>query len=452
MHGIIIAGTESGAGKTTAALGLIDLFTRRELKVQPFKAGPDFIDPSLHTILAGRPSRNLDSYLLTPNTIRHLFSRQAVKADLNIIEGVAGLFDGYNGLEERGSTAQIAKILGCPIILVVNARSSARSLAAVVRGFQNFDKKIKIAGVFLNNLAGPRHLEWAQTAIEQNCRIPVLGFLYAAPDLCMKERHMGLVPSAENKLDPKWLLELRRQMDKNTCWKHILEIGKVTPIRTLTPKLGKPLSQKVRIGIAKDAAFHFYYQDNLDLLTDLGADLVPFSPIKDQKLPKGLDALYLGGGFPEVFSAELEENNSMRREISAGVKSGLPVYAECGGLMYLGQSIQDARGKKHKMAGALPYETEMTPKISMAYLMVQARQNNLLANKGESFPGQVFHFSKMKALSPLKYAWRLNDGMSTQLDGISHASALASYVHVHFWSRPALAENWLRKIQSGIPS
>lgn len=442
--GIIVAGTHSGAGKTTAALGLMDLFRRKGGRVQPFKVGPDFIDPSLHSLAAGSISRNLDSFLLSPETVRWLFLRNSLRADLSIVEGVGGLFDGYSGLDGSGSTGEIASILGLPVILVCDARSSARSIAAVVQGFQRFDRKVRVVGVFLNRLANPRHLQWCREAVEKHCRIPVVGWLSASPDLEMKERHIGLIPAAEKKFDVRWTRALRSQMDRQTDWKLIVRSARAarTP-RAPQSAPGRRNGRPVRIGIARDAAFSFYYEDGLDLLREEGAELVPFSPLSDPKLPREIDGVYFGGGFPEVYARELEENRGMRASVRRALKSGLPAYAECGGLMYLGRSIAGYDGRRSRMAGVLPYRTEMTRKISMAYLHVRTERGNFLARRGERFRGQVFHFSALRPEGELDYSYRLSDGRRTFPDGIVDRNVLASYLHLHFWSRPSLARNFV---------
>ncbi len=451
---ILIAGTHSGAGKTTVSMGLMHAYKRRGLEVQPFKVGPDFIDPSLHTQICSRDSRNLDSFLTSGGTVRHLFRRAADTADISIIEGVGGLYDGYSGRDSKGSTAEIAALLDCPVILVCDAYSSSRSIAAVVKGFVDFRPRVRIVGVVLNRIANPTHREWCETAIREATGLPVVGALYNSSLLAMRERHMGLVPAAEQKPDKKWLHELSQQVDKNFDIKNILKLSRLKnwPYRHTDQtgrKIGESIRKNIRIGIARDSAFSFYYRDNLDLLVDLGAELVPFSPMGDGKLPKDLKGLYLGGGFPEVYAGALAGNRGIHRQIAQAAAKGMPVYAECGGLMYLGKNLVDQNKKSHKMIGILPFSTEMTGDISMGYVRAQSRRDHLLARKGESFPGQVFHFSKMIPAAPalplrkLPYAYELSNGRRTFPDGIASGNLLASYMHVHFWSKPSLAANFV---------
>ncbi len=450
---IVIAGTHSGAGKTTVSLGLMQAFTRMGLKVQPFKVGPDFIDPSLHTQVCGRDSRNLDSFLTSGETVRHLFHRAASQADLSIIEGVGGLYDGYSGKDPKGSTAEIAALLDCPVLLVCDAYSSSRSIAAVVKGFVAFQPRVRIVGVVLNRIANPTHWEWCETAIREATGLPVVGALYHSPPLALRERHLGLIPAAEKNLDKKWLQELSKQINENFDIKNILKISQYKNrshfLKGRAGKIQIGIRQNVRIGIARDEAFSFYYKDNLDLLEDLGAELVPFSPLMDAQLPKGLTGLYLGGGFPEIYAKALACSQGIQRQIAKAAAQGMPLYAECGGLMYLGKKLKDQNRKVHKMTGILPFSTEMTGDISMGYVRAQSRRDHLLGRKGESFPGQVFHFSKMipavpsQSLSRLPYAYELSNGRRTFRDGIATGNLLASYMHVHFWSKPSLAANFV---------
>lgn len=437
------------------ALGLMDFFRRKGLKVQPYKVGPDFIDPSLHSFLTGRISRNLDSFLLKPEIIQTLFSKSSGDAEISVIEGVAGLFDGYSGCDSRGSTSDIAKILDCPVLLVCDAKNSARSLAAVVKGFLKFEKRIKIIGVFLNRLANQKHLEWCREAIEKKCRVPVLGYLFTSQNLVMTERHMGLIPSAEKKLDSRWLRELRCQMDTQVNWRKILRkcyselvsgsLEMPNQVRHDITRAEPTYKERVRIGIARDRAFSFYYQDNLDLLENLGAELVSFSPIEDPHLPKDVSGIYFGGGFPELYAEFLQANKSMRKEIFSAVQSGMPVYAECGGLMYMGRTLTDYQKRKFRMVGVLPFRTCMTDKISMAYVRCKTKKENLLAKKGEQFPGQLFHFSKLLSEKRLDSSYLLSNGAEHFADGFLYKNLLASYVHIHFWSKLSLAKNFINR-------
>jgi cobyrinic acid a,c-diamide synthase len=276
----------------------------------------------------------------------------------------------------------------------------------------------------------------------------VLGHLFGDSRLEMKERHMGLVPAAEKKIDPQWLRALRSQIDRQTDWKTLLRCSGRSIPEQKNAAVWKSQKQ-LRIGMARDAAFSFYYEDNLDLLREMGAELVPFSPLADRRLPERVDGLYLGGGFPEVYAGKLERNGGMRRQISDALEKGLPAYAECGGLMYLGKSLKTEDSRPFRMTGFLPYRTAMTRRISMGYVEARAARNNPLSDKGQEFRGQIFHFSELLPDRPLKYAYRLSDGKRQISDGVLRGRTLASYLHVHFWTQPRLAERFLKNCSVG---
>ena len=307
---VVIAGVRSGVGKTTIATGIMGALTRRGYQVQPFKAGPDYIDPSYHKLACGVPSRNLDTWLLPHQTVLELFQRAGSKSQISIVEGVMGVFDGHSNLTEEGSTAELAKLLNAPVILVADAAKVARSVAAEILGYQQFDPDMRIAGVILNGVGSARHMEFCQPQIEATTGLPVLGYLPRREELIQPERHLGLIPTVEGTVARQWYDTLIAQMEETIDLDRIVAIAADSK-SSQASSLAYPAEPKpkcARIAIAQDMAFSFYYQDSLDLLEAWGAELVPFSPLEDTSLPEGAGGIYLGGGFPEMFGAELAAN------------------------------------------------------------------------------------------------------------------------------------------------
>jgi len=443
---LVIAGTHSGAGKTSVALGLIGALRRRGIAVQPFKVGPDFNDSSLLTAAAGRPSRNLDTWMLPKATVLELFVRGAEGADLAIAEGVMGLYDGYRGGSDEGSTADVAMLLHAPVVLVVDVSGSVRSAAATALGFVAFDPAVTIAGVIADRVGGERHLGWLRDALA-GAGIPLLGALPWDDRLTLPERHLGLVPAAEGEptgaltaladaaaahIDIEAIVRLARQAPPV-----------VVPGQSAFPAMTPPPS--VSIGIARDRAFHFYYQDGLDLLASRGATLTPFSPLDDARLPP-TDGLYLGGGYPELYAARLAANTGIRRQILDAVSDGMPVYAECGGMMYLARELVDAQGREHAMVGALPVSVHVGRSLAaIGYVTLTAHADTLLLREGDVVRGHEFHASTVTAHEPLRLAFRVEEGrgMIDGQDGAAVHSLLASYTHLHFASKPVMAERFV---------
>ena len=451
---LLIAGTHSGVGKTTVTAALIRLFVRQGLKVQPFKAGPDYIDPGYHSAMAGRLCRNLDSWLIPPRRLPELFQRSCQGADLGVIEGVMGLYDGISATRDAGSTAELAKLLDCPVLLVLDASAVSRSAAAVARGFRDMDRKVQIAGCIVNRLSGPAHYQLVKEGIEKLAGLPVVGWLPKEPEIHLPERHLGLVPAAERKGLPPLMKRLERLAAARFDLPAIRRIAaKAGPLQDRfaagVPRRGK----KVPIALARDEAFHFYYPENLELLEDLGAELVSFSPLKDRRLPRGAGALYLGGGFPEVFAPGLSRNLRMKREVREAVSAGMPAYAECGGLMYLARSISATGGRRYPMAGLVPADVRMTDRLqNFGYQEVRSKGTNLLARAGEKARGHEFHHSALehRAVFRPAYEIRARRGGATRLEGYADGSLLASYVHLHFWSQPRWAERFVQSARSYI--
>jgi cobyrinic acid a,c-diamide synthase len=449
----VIAGTGSGAGKTTATLGLMAALRRRGLLVQGFKCGPDYIDPTYHTAVTGRVSRNLDTWMTSPDTMREIFLNGSEEADISVIEGVMGLYDGKDPLSNRGSTAEIAALLECPVLLVVNAQSMARSAAAIVKGFQLFDERVSIVGVIVNKCGSPGHYQLVKAAIEQECGIPVVGWLGRDERLAIPERHLGLVPAIERgELNP--LFEHAADIvEANVDVDAVMALAHISPELTWPEQrlLGRPPytvnEGKPLIAVAKDAAFNFYYPENLELLQQYGADLAYFSPLAGQPIPLNADGLYIGGGFPEEFAAELAAHEHIKADLRSRAAAGLPVFAECGGYMYLCRSITDRGGRTHEMAGLIPADIHMRQKLSaLGYREARALADCLLLHEGEVIRGHEFHYSALTAHSdPYPYAYETKGLRGAGPEGYRKANILAGYTHVHFASLPKAAERLVER-------
>ena len=445
MKKIVIAGTTSGVGKTTVTTGLIGALCKRGLKVQPFKAGPDYIDPSYHTQISGTPSRNLDTWLLSPDTIIELFNRAVQGKDIAVIEGVMGLYDGHSSTGEEGSTAELAKLLQAPVVLVLDSRKGARSMAAMVTGYNTFDKSLNLAGVILNGIGSEEHLKICQEAIEHYTDIKVLGHLPRRDGLSLPERHLGLIPTVEGPASNEFLEALTVQCEASLDIPEILRIAEQTaPLKaegSVFPVA--PVSPVSRIAVAKDKAFSFYYQDSLDILEAWGAEIVPFSPLQDRVLPDNISGLYIGGGFPELYAEELAANDSIKQAMNNAAGQGMPVYAECGGLMYLGENIKDFQGKNHRMSGILPLRSRIdNHRLSLGYRTVQSLNDGPLLNKGEIVRGHEFHWSVLEDRVDSSYAYRIID-KGNIFEGVQRNNILASYVHLHMGSLPSMATRFI---------
>jgi cobyrinic acid a,c-diamide synthase len=464
---LLIAGSRSGVGKTTISLGLMAALKKRGLKVQPFKVGPDYIDPGFHTLICGRNSYNLDSYFLGEAGVKKVFSENSKQADISMIEGVMGLFDG-KGKESVSSSAEIAKIIKAPVILIIDARKVAQSAAAVVYGYKNYDQKLNLKGVIINNISSPHHFKLLKEAIKAKMNdLVVLGYLPKNQDLELPERHLGLVPVSESSELKAYSQKLVEIMEKYIDIEQVIEISQVEPENlfkdnsatksTIKNKREEKIETKsfsenfkekmesanIKIGIASDQAFNFYYQTNLDLLKAAGAKVVEFSPLTDSRLPE-VDAVYLGGGFPESFLQELAANREFKSDFKEKVKEGLPVYAECGGLMYFCSQVKDFEGKQFQMLDLIPAEIKMTSKLQeMGYQEVEASADNLLFKKGEKARGHVFHYSRISEIDQnvkRSYNYRKKEEGYSSLDNI-----LASYIHLHFASNLQIVKNYLEK-------
>ncbi len=446
MRRLVIAGAASGVGKTTAACALLAAFRGRGRRVQPFKAGPDYIDPSYHERAAGVASRTLDSFLLAPEMLRALFARGASRADLALVEGMMGLFDGRDGLSEVGSTAEIAKLISAPVVVVIDVAAMARSAGAIALGCARFDPALEVAGFILNRIAGETHARWAREAIESATGLPVLGAIPSDAQLALPERHLGLVPTAERALPASFFDRLAslaaQHLDLDRLW--ALAQRPRLPASDLPALVPDAPTERVPIAIARDESFNFYYPESLELLEAHGAELVPFSPLRDRALPRGVRGVYIGGGFPEVFADALAANRELHGAVRTAAAAGTVIYAECGGLMYLGASLTDFTGQTHEMVGLLPTRSVMTrDRLTLGYRTARALRSSPLLAVGEEVRGHEFHWSTLAAPpAPDSAAYTFAERPG-QVEGYASDRLLASYLHLHFGSRPAMARRFL---------
>jgi cobyrinic acid a,c-diamide synthase len=443
---LVVAGSHSGVGKTTISLGLMAAFKERGLEVQGFKVGPDFIDPGHHSRLLGAPSRNLDGWMLSKRYNLATFSKCIHGKDLAIVEGVMGLFDGYDGRTEAGSTAQMAKWLNCPAILVVDASSMARSIAALVHGFQTFDPDLRLAGVIANRVGSETHTRFLAEAMESIPNIAFLGGLPRTKEISIPERHLGLVTSDEGPYPVDLFDKLASLMEEHLELDKLLDELPICRMNDRNIPLPKASQSGLRFGVARDEAFCFYYQDNLDLLAHFGADLRFFSPIRDSRLPPDLSGLYLGGGYPELFAQQLGENHSLKSEILAAAQGGMPIFAECGGFMYLTRSIE-VEGKDYPMVGFYPFRTRMLHgRKALGYREVLFKKDSLLGPKGLRARGHEFHYSELiNGTGEIADLYQVSNrkGMTMGPDGFTSYNTLGGYIHFHFGSNPEMAANFV---------
>jgi len=448
---ILISAVNSGSGKTTIALGLMLALGRQGLKVQPFKVGPDYIDPTYHTLVTGNISRNLDSWLCSKGAVLELFLRAAQDADISLIEGVMGLYDGLRDTEE-GSSAQAAKILSGPVILIMDAGSMSRSAAAIALGYKMFDRKVNIAGIILNKTGSPSHYSYLKMAIERETKVPVLGFLPKTPGLILAERHLGLVAAQENGIAKEFSQQLLKLMEANIDIKRIIRISRSATALSYPHKKifsVKSAHPAVKIAIARDKAFYFYYQDNLDILKRLGAELLEFSPLKDTRLPTEINGIYIGGGFPELYASSLAKNVKLKEAIRQQAKQGLPIYAECGGLMYLVKNLVDFKKKSFPMTGIFDCSVNMADKLqSLGYVEIDVLRDNILSKKGDKNRAHAFHWSYLDGLPKgTEFAYRLKKNNKIFDDGLIYQNVLAGYTHLHFASNIDFAGNFVKSCQ-----
>ena len=473
---LVIAGERSGVGKTTVTLALLSSLCRKSQRVQSFKVGPDYIDPMFHQQVTGRPCRNLDPVLTSETYVQDCFARHVQGVDYALIEGVMGLFDGASGQDDWASTAHIARLLQLPVLLVLDCSRLSRSVAAIAHGYKTFDPRIQLAGVVLNRVGSDRHLELLKDALEP-LQLAVLGVLRRQDTITIPDRHLGLVPTAEITQLDILFDQLAQLGDSCFDWERLLPLltppspplvrgGEILNSCSFPPLDNRNFSEEglrgvlrmqgetnipIRVAIARDRAFSFYYQDNLDILQQLGAELVPWSPLTDEALPADIQGLYFGGGFPEVFAQQLAENTSARESVRKAILTGMPTYAECGGLMYLCEQITDFEGQSWSMVGVLPTTTVMGKRLTVGYRQAKALQNSPLLPIGATVWGHEFHHSQLMA-TPEKPLFELRGydqkgkGKAT-VEGWRVHQVHASYVHLHWGGRPEIPAHFLQRCQ-----
>ena len=447
---LVMAAPHSGSGKTLITAGLIGALRARGLAVQPFKCGPDYIDPGYHTLAAGRACRNLDTWLLAPEQVRTLFTHAAADADLGVVEGVMGLFDGFGALDDVGSTAHVARLLDAPVVLLVDARGMARSAAALVAGFQQFDRRVRIAGVLLNRVGSPRHADLCATAIKHHTGLPCFGYIARRNDFMLPERHLGLIPTAESQTVAPVLQQVAHALAETCDVDALLVVARsAPPLVTDAPTVAAPAQPGDRsvIAVAQDAAFSFAYPEMFELLQSAGAMIAPFSPLSDSALPDRTTGIILSGGFPELYAAQLSRNTALHDAIRAAHAAGMPIYAECGGLMYLTEQLADQQGRRWPMVGLLPGHSRMTDRVMLGYRTVRAMQDGPLLKAGATVRGHEFHYSRWEApasaIPPAYEVLPRSDAEAAYGEGAQIGNLVASYVHLHWLARPQMAERFV---------
>ena len=437
---IILAGTGSAVGKTTIATGIMKALSEK-YNVQPFKVGPDYIDPSYHTLATKNTSRNLDSFFMKEGQIRDSYLKGMENKDIAVIEGVRGLYEGIDSINDIGSTASVAKALKAPVILIINARSLVKSAAALVLGFKTLDPEINIAGVILNKVKNKAHYEKTKRSIEEITKTEVIGGIIRDDNISIEQRHLGLVPAKERESSLKFIDIWSKTIQESIDLDRLIEIAKSAPkIKSdLIPIWNKLNKQHVKIGVAYDEVFNFYYKENIESIEANNAKIEYFSPLNDENLPD-VDGIYIGGGYPELFSKQLSENKSMLKDIKNFHLAKRPIFAECGGLMYLMNSIHD-----DKVVNIYPYKAVLTDRVqALKYTIAEVQQDNIISKKGEIFHGHEFHYSKV-IVDDLKnkLAFKITRGKGSfdNQDGFIENNTLASYVHTHVAAMPNFAGN-----------
>lgn len=442
---LVISGTASGVGKTTVTVALTRALRTRGLRVATFKCGPDYLDPTYHVRAAGSPCHNLDGWLMGQRAVLETVTRAASDADVAIVEGVMGTFDGASPTSDAGSTAQIAKWLDAPVVLVCDASGMARSIAALVHGFATFDPALRVAAVIANRVGSRGHLALLRKALPAP---PIAGGFTEDALLAFPERHLGLTTAAYDvvpeSLFEAWGERAAEWLDLDV----LIELARSAPPLLGAVPLATPRSSSLprcRIGVAQDAAFHFYYEDNLTRLETLGAELVRFSPLKDRALPD-VDGLYLGGGYPEVFAEELSANRELLAQIGDFSRAGGPIYAECGGLMLLTAGVRTKEGRLHPMVGVFPAHAEMRDRLqALGYMEIETVKPTPLGAAGVRFRGHQFRYSELRQLGDIDCAYAARRGRDGELspEGFIVKNTLGSYVHAHWGRDPAAAEGFV---------
>lgn len=447
---IVIAGTASGVGKTTISTGLMAALAARGLRVQAYKVGPDYIDPTYHRTATGRPSYNLDTWLSSQEMVRRRFDVGMRDADVAVIEGVMGLFDGRKGTLDSASTAEIARLFDAPVLLVLDVSHMGQSAAALVAGFQHLDPRVRVAGVILNRVASADHEATVRYALANRTEIPVFGAIRRDPSLTVPTRHLGLVPAPEAAVE---IQELGNSLARMVDIDGILHLARSAGSLPVVPEMAAQdnlslnagqATPPVRVGIATDAAFSFYYPETFEEFVNLGATVIPFSPLRDRNLPDEIDLLYFGGGFPELFADQLAENQTMLADVRSAAQRGVPIYAECGGYMYLGKYCIDAANTCHAMLGLLPYTFRMgKERTQIGYREVITTRETIIGPGGTRLRGHEFHWSQLTTPLVREHAAYELEGRENAHEGYADATILASYIHVPLAANPHVMKRLL---------
>lgn len=452
IPGIIIAGTTSGVGKTTISLAIMYGLSNIGYKVQPFKIGPDYIDPSYHNIITKRISKNLDVWMMGKQGILKSFINSTIDSDFVVIEGVMGLFDGLSGKNNYASTAHVSQILNIPVLLIIDARKAARSLAAIALGFLKFDKNIKIAGIIFNHVSSERHLKYISEAFKSKIKVPIVGIVFNNKDNKINDRHLGLIPTKElDDLNVDRIVENSKKISESINIDEIIKIGKNQKIKNLRNiekyRINRIIdnnnnnnnkSKKVKIAIALDKSFNFYYQDNIEVLQKF-TEIDFFSPLTDKKISTDISGIIIGGGFPEIIAERLENNTSIKKELLKVVQNEIPLYAECGGLMYLTNSISGYKykDKKYKMIGLFDADTKMTGNLTLGYTEGVIKSNCSYLSNIKRIRGHEFHYSEVipnnKDINMI-ISLTKGKGIKDNKDGFLVYNCIASYMHTHFFN------------------
>lgn len=444
---VMLAGTASGAGKTTVSMGVMAVLTKLGAKVAGFKCGPDYIDPMFHSKIIGMPSRNLDLFLMDEPTVKSLFCKNARGCDIAVLEGVMGYYDGVAANSTAASSYHLARCTQTPVILVVNPEGMSLSVAAMVMGYRNYYKDSGIQGVLLNQCSETQYKS-LKPVLEKEQGISVIGYLPPLEDCSLKSRHLGLVTADEVEHFQQKLSRLVWVMEQTVNFDRLMEIAESAPAldaaEIMTEKITK---SKPKIAVAMDCAFCFYYQDNLDLLTDLGAELVRFSPVFDACLPKGCSGLYLGGGYPELYAAALSNNRTMLQSIQNAIAGGTPTIAECGGFMYLQSAMEDNTGEMRPMVCALSGESVKTGQLQrFGYVYLTANRDNLLCKAGERIPAHEFHYWDSTNCGDAFTAERPVSGTQWPCV-VANDNLFAGYPHIHFYGNQKFARNFVKAVE-----
>jgi cobyrinic acid a,c-diamide synthase len=444
--GIILAGTHSGSGKTTVTLAVLAALTRRGRCVQAFKVGPDFIDPGHHTAVTGRTSRNLDTWLLDESALAATYRKATLGSDFAVVEGVMGLFDGRSATDEAGSTADLARALDLPVVLVVDAGGMSRSIAPLVQGFAAFDERVRVVGAIADRVGSARHYdEYLAPALEAVRGVEPLGYLLRDRQLTIPSRHLGLWTAHDHGIGPDYLEALANAAESTINMNRLIELCGPPSLAVAATKGQVATASRKRVAVARDAAFCFYYEDNLDTLRDAGAEVVPFSPLADPELPAKVDCVYLGGGYPELHAQRLAENGAIRAAIRRFHADGGTIFAECGGMMACCRELADAESRVFGMWDLIPARVHMRSRFTaLGYVTMVADKPIILGPQGTEVRGHEFHYSELEPLSPLPYGTRLlRHDRAPKRDGIHIGRLLAGYAHLHFGSNPEVARSLL---------